>query len=183
MSAIGDWFRAFGHRLVTGAADVDSHTLKTLDVWEQIEADTLNLSKVLHDFEEFKFDPKWTSRVILVPKAIDAIQETFDIIRFGIRDKWDVLYQSVLTLKAALFGTVHHLPTNPDGSGIMTKIVDEIGALNVAWHAFGKAYHEATQFVEMLDEIKKKIETLDDLFLPQGRPKKTVDIHYRKRQR
>jgi hypothetical protein len=35
----------------------------------------------------------------------------------------------------------------------------------------------------LIDDVKRRVETLDDLFLQQGNTKKSVDRHYRKRQR
>jgi hypothetical protein len=43
--------------------------------------------------------------------------------------------------------------------------------------------HDVLTITQMLQDLQQRLETLDDLFLPKGNPKKTVDEHYRKRQR
>lgn len=181
MSAVGDWFRSLGHALWTGAKDVDDHSTRVLSTWDRIQEDTETLAEDLRDLKKFTFDPKWNTRVILVPRAIEGFQEMFDIIFHGLRDKYFELFQSVLTLKTALSGQQHHLPTNPEGAGIMTSIVDTVGNLSVAWTKFGDAYHEATQLLDMIDDVKQRIETLDDLFLPQDKPRKMVTEPRKKR--
>ena len=183
MSALGDFFRNIGHALVHGPADVDQKTDSVLDLWDTLHRDTLNLVNALKDIPKFDFDPKWNSRVINVPRAIEGIREVFDIMTHGFHEKFAELMQAILTLKNALHDTVHHLPQNPEGAAIVTKIVNQVGAGVTALVAFQKAYTKVTDIAQMLDDIKRRIETLDDLFLPQGNPKKVVDEHYRKRQR
>lgn len=183
MSAIGDWLRRMGSAIANGNDAAEHHTDNILDLWDTLHRDTLNLINDLNDLKHFDFDPKWSTRVINVPRAVDGIQEVFDIIKNGLKERFGELFQAIETLKNALHDTVHHLPTNPDGGGIVTAIVDKFGATYVALTAFQKAYTKVTDIVEMIDNVKRRIETLDDLFLPQGSTKKTVDEHYRKRQR
>lgn len=172
------------HKLVDlvihGARNVDDNSTKILDTYDQIVVDTRNVVVFLRDLRSFEFDPKFKTRVISVPRAMDAINELLFIIIHGFKDKFGIIHQSFQELVAALEG---HGPGQhfPDGNTAMTKVVAYVGDLDVAWKAFGRAYHEVTDLVGMVDDVKHRIETLDDLFLPQGSTKKTVDVHYRKR--
>jgi len=168
--------------LRTGA-EVDDNTTKVVSTYETIKADTLNLLKDIDDLRHFDFNPQWNTRVISVPKAADAINEIIFTIMHGFRIKFGTLHVAVDVLIAALKGKISgHLP-DPGPSGTLTRVVDYIGDLDVAWKAFGAAYHDAVDLVDTVDDIKRKIETLDVLFLPQGNPKSLVDKHYRQRQR
>ncbi len=161
----------------------DDNSLKILSTYDGIVSDTLNLITALKDLRHFDFDPKWSSRVINVPRAMDAVNELLDILLHGIHDRFQELHVAVTALVLSLKGRPPIQGHLPDPGGTLSKVVDYVGDLDVAWKAFGRAYHDATDFVVLLDDIKRRIETLDDFFLPQGNPKKTVDSHYRQRQR
>src|SRR5262249_438618 len=113
-------------------------------------------------------------------RAVDGMNELLFIVIHGFRDRFAEIHVAFHELVTALEG---HGPGQqfPDPGNAMGKVVAYVGDLDVAWRAFGRAYHEATNLVEMIDEVKHRIETLDDLFLPQGNRKETVDAHYRKR--
>jgi hypothetical protein len=152
-----------------------------VDVFSQLEADTLNLINSVRNLEHFTFDPKWKTRVINVPRAIEGIQDVFDILIHGFRDKFAELHQAILTLRAALGNAnIGHFGS-PEPQARLTKVVDWLGALYTALQAFERAYRDATEIVGMVEDVKRRIETLDDLFLPQGSTKTLVDISYRKR--
>jgi hypothetical protein len=162
---------------------VDDNSLKVVSTYEGIVTDTVNLINFLRDLREFDFDPKFQTRLISVPKAWDAFNELFDIIFHGIRDRFNELHVAVSALVASLKGRSPAGGHFHDPGGTLANVVDYIGDLDVAWKQFGIAYHDAVNLVELIDDVKRRLETLDDLFLPQGNPKKTVDAHYRKRQR
>jgi hypothetical protein len=180
------WFQRLwqrlSHAVITGAQDVDNNSTKIVSTYESIITDSLNLVVFLRDLEHFNFNPAWKTRVINVPRAGDAINELFDLLFHGLRDRFQVFHNAVLDLKNALEGQGpgQHFP---DGNSAMGKVVSYVGDLDVAWRNFGIAYHSAVDLVSLVDQIKQRIETLDDLFLPQSNVKKTVDEHYRKRQR
>lgn len=162
------------------AAESQQHVNST---YEQIIEDTVNLINFLRDLEHFDFNPAWKTRVINVPAAFDGINELFDIMFHGLRDRFQTLHVGVLDLLHSLEG---HPPIQGhfgDPGGTVTKVVNYIGDAATAWRAFGQAYHAAVDIVSLVDDLKRRIETLDDLFLQQGNPKKTVEKNYRQRQR
>lgn len=175
------WLKRLWNALVDAVLRTSSHAAETVekhfDLYTALEADTLNLMNAVRDLERFTFDPKWNTRVINVPRAMEGMQEIFDIVLHGFRDKFANLHQSLITLKAAL----HKPHWDPNPQSRLTAIVDIIGQLEVGLRAFEESYKQLTDIVQTVDDVKKRIETLDDLFLPQGRRKETGDFHYRKR--
>jgi hypothetical protein len=176
-------FQAIVDAVLRTSANAAENAVKQIDVWSQLETDTLNLVNAIRDLKKFDFDPKWNSRVINVPRAVDGIQEIFDILVHGLRDKFSELYQAVLTLKAALQAQNFGHFGDPTPQGRLTKIVDIIGSLEVALRSFATAYHDVTDLTVLIDDVKKRIETLDDLFLPQNNRRQWITVHERARIR
>lgn len=181
------WLTRLWKALVDAVFRTTAHAAESatqqLDVFSQLEADTLNLVHAVNDLKKFHFDPKWKTRVINAPRAIEGVQDIFDIVVHGFRDKFSELHQSILTLKVALEGLQIGHFGSPEPQARLTKITDWLGGLYVGLQAFEKAYKNVTDIATMVDDVKQRIETLDDLFLPQGNPKLVVDAHYRRRQR
>jgi hypothetical protein len=161
------------------SAHAEESVEQHVDVFTRIENDTVELMNAIRDLKKFDFDPKWNTRVILVPKAIEGIQDIFDIVVHGLRDRFAELYQAVLTLKGAL----HSPPRSPEPQGMLTNITIIFGQLDKALQTFEAAYKKLTDIVEMIDDVKKRIETLDDLFLQQGNQRKWETVHIRGRIR
>jgi len=182
-SGFWDWLKRLWHALVDAVLRTSAHAAESIeqhvDVFSRIEADTRNLINAVRDLEKFDFDPKWNTRVILVPKAIEGIQDIFDLVIHGFRDKFEELYQAVLTLKAAL----HAPPKSPEPQGMLTNITIIFGQLDKALQTFEIAYKKLTDIVQMLDDVKHRIETLDDLFLQQGNSRRWETVHIRSRVR
>ncbi len=177
------WLRRLWRLLVDAVLRTSAHAAESLeqhlDVYTLLERDTLNLIHSVRDLKHFHFDPKWKTRVILVPQAIQGIQEVFDIVVHGFRDKFSQMYQAILTLKGAL----HAPPPSPDPQSAITRIVNIIGQVEVALRAFELAYKDLTDLVQMIDDVKQRIETLDDLFLQQGNSRVWVTEKLRQRVR
>ena len=180
-TGIWDWLKRLWNALVDAVLRTSAHAAESIDqhvdVFQRIEADTRNLMNAVRDLKKFHFDPRWNTRVILVPKAIEGIQDIFDIVVHGFRDRFEELFQAVQTLRAAL----HKPPKSPEPQGMLTNITIIFGQLDKALQTFEAAYKKLTDIVEMVDDVKKRIETLDDLFLQQGNARKWEDVHIRSR--
>jgi hypothetical protein len=181
------WLRHLWQVLVDAVLRTSAHAaeeaVQQLDVWSQLEADTLNLINAIRDIPKFKFDPKWKSRVINAPRAIEGIQDVYDIVFHGLGEKFAALYQAILTLRASLEGQNFGHFGSVDPQSRLTKIVDYIGALQVALRAFATAYHDLSDIAQTIDDVKRRIETLDDLFLPQSNSRVWITVHERARSR
>src|SRR5215471_11557065 len=107
-------------KVIHGARDVDNHSTRILSTYEQIVADTLNLRNFLSDLQHFDFDPKWKTRVINVPRAVDGMNELLFIVIHGFRDRFAEIHVAFHELVTALEG---HGPGQqfPDPGNAMGK--------------------------------------------------------------
>ena len=153
-----------------------------IETYDSIGSDVERFLASIKDLKKFDFDPKWHTRVVLVPQAIEGMQDLFDIIIHGFRDKFEDLHQALLELNDALHHK-HTLRTSAGGAALVGAMVEEVGNTSTALRAFRLAFKDAVDIVAMLDDVKKRVETLDDLFLPQTNPRKYVTEKLRKRIR
>ena len=178
--ALGDWFRSLGHAvgsLFTSA--VDSET-GIFDAYFSIKDDVEAAVRTLEDFKHFDFNPAWKNRVINVPRAIDGINDVADIIVHGFKDKFIELRDVVREI-VSLIGEQRGPPE--EGAGGLANVQSKLATVKLVTIRLKAAMHNVLELEQMLSDMKQRVETLEDLFLPQGSTKKTVDEHYRKRQR
>ena len=182
-SGFWDWLKKLWHALVDAVLRTSAHAAESIeghfDVFTRIEDDTHHLIETIKDLKKFDFDPKWNTRVILVPKAIEGIQDIFDIVVHGLREKFEELEQAIFTLKGAL----RVPPKQPDPQGMLANITVIFGRIDKALQVFEAAYKKLTELVDMIDDVKQRIETLDDLFLQQQNPRSWETVHVRRRIR
>jgi len=179
-STLGGWLRSLGHGIGSlFQASVDAET-GAFTAFFAIKDDVTTFVETLRNLKRFDFDPKFKTRVINVPRAYDGINDLFDIIFHGLRDKFDELRHAVETVIATI---EQHPPPGDEGPSGIANVQERLTTIKLAIVNFQQAFHNAVQLEQMLVDIKQRLETLDDLFLPQGSTKKTVDKHYRQRQR
>jgi hypothetical protein len=171
--SIGSWFRSLGSSIASLFVSTEEKFVGVIDVFFKVEDDLKAAVQTFKDLEKFDFDPKWRTRVINVPRAIEAIQQTFDIIRFGLRDKFDELRSTVETLINTLKGDQGR-SVSDEGPSAVANVASKVASISIALTQFQEAFHTAVQFEQMIDDIKQKIESLDDLFLPQDKPRKYI---------
>ena len=177
---LGGWFRGLGHAIGSlFTASVDAET-GAFTAFFAIKDDITAMIARIDGFKRFTFDPKWKTRVINVPRAVEGFQDLYDIIFHSLRDKFDELRQAVETVVATI---EQHPPPGDEGPSGIANVQARLTTIKLAIVNFQAAFHLALDLEQTLLDIKQRIETLDDLFLPQGNTKKTVDEHYRKRQR
>jgi hypothetical protein len=127
--------------------------------------------------KNFKFDPKWSSRVINVPKAIEAIKSLIEDLTSGLADKVKTIAQPFINFKAEFeaFTAFANAPREPGESRILAgyqEIQQFINALNTLIGELDKAVESAGDLTELFDHVLNDLETLDDLFLQQGNSRK-----------
>ena len=148
------------------------------DVVQAIEESFTEAKTDLKEFTRFDLAPKFKTRVINVPKAVDQFWLTFDDLKRifvnGVTDIENLVKDLEQTLKAG--GSLHE-PGEPGLAAAVNTLQDV--------HAFMLRLADAIRTVISLSaalrRIKHELESLDALFLQQGNPKSTVDDHYRKR--
>lgn len=180
ISGIGDWLRRLGRalsHLFVQAVDTETGVF---DAYFSMSDDIHAFVANLRGFRRFEFDPKFKTRVINVPRAYDAINDLLDIIIHGLRDKFTELGDRVTTIKNTLEPS--HAPPE-EGAGAVANVQAQLATFKLACVHLKEAFHDALEIEQMLLDVKQRLETLDDLFLPQGNPKQIVDKHYRARIR
>ena len=187
------WLRNLGHSLgglvtlITDlwgkARDVKDHTLSLFsDVRTLID----NVGTVVTDIQNFQINPKWNSRVIVVPRVVEKITELYAVPQRIITDVRDLVQLLKNKIEPAEVNTedIDALDRLPEkfvhvGTKILgwaTLIVDSLLAIE-------SALADLNDIVDALRTTLEDLNNLDALFLPQGNPKSVVDKHYRKRQR
>ena len=138
-----------------------------------IDALVLNVDKEIQAFKDFKFDPKWKTRVINVPIAIDQIKDFI----FNVPDDIiDTLKSTSADLKA-LFDLFKHGPpgSSPaDSVGAIGKLTGWASAVDQSFEVLEKMVDDLGNIVDDLRQIREQIEGLDAFFLGQGRSRRWI---------
>jgi hypothetical protein len=156
---------------------VDKQIIGVAEFVDKIEAALLNAQQQLKDFQTFDFDPKFKTRVISVPRAVNSFQDLWLTITQDLLAKFRELENNVKFIKDRLTGNVPREGTEAE----VPAAVNLLSEIQTFLTVFGDTFTKLVDLTGTIDDIKKRIETLDDLFLPQGSTKTTVDIKYRKR--
>lgn len=180
LASIGGWFKQLGSSIAGMLGSVEEREIGILKTVFAIEDDLKSAVAQLKGFKTFKFDPKFKTRVINVPRAYEGIQDLLDIVIHGLRDKFTELRDSVVTLGHTLESTGGRLTDN-EGPSAVANVASKFAAIAVALESFQESFHTALEFEEMLLDIKTRLESLEDLFLPQDKPRKWVTEKLRKR--
>jgi hypothetical protein len=161
-------------QILTG---IDKAYLGFSDVVEATITGAANAENQLRDFEHFDFNPKFKTRVISVPFAIGGAEDLWDTIKFEFINKLKEIRDDSETIVKA----IQHIPPRSPGEPIMQRAALMIEFIHTFNSDLARIIKRITDLTQMIDDIKHRIETLDDIFLSQARNKKTVDLHYRKR--
>jgi hypothetical protein len=134
-----------------------------------------NIRAEARKLKAFKSDPKWKTRVIVVPRAIE---QTHDLIT-SVTDEIATAFHDFGNNVKNLFHDPLGTPKEPgqkgaEIAGVLTKVQGAIRELDGLFIALGG-------LVSALRKVRDELETFDSLFLPQGSTKTTVDVKYRKR--
>jgi hypothetical protein len=187
------WLRNLGHSLgglfsllttLWGKVlEVKNNTLHILDNAQSLVSD---VETIVDDIRHFDMNPKWNTRVIAVPKMIDHIRELYDVPARIINDVKDL----VRLLKEKVQPAEVNLEDVEGLDGVPTKLL-RAGEKILGWAtlvidaliAIESAIADLHDITQAIRQTLEDLQGLDALFLPQGSTKKTVDEHYRKRQR
>lgn len=132
----------------------------------------------LRDFQRFDFNPKFKTRVINVPRGMEGLNDLFHTIKDDLLHKLDDVVQTVEGLRRdILHGGSLHEP----GENALQSASNFLSDIHSFLLRMGTAVTQIVEVSSILRDIKNRIESMDDLFLPQGKPKTTGDFHYRKR--
>jgi hypothetical protein len=120
--------------------------------------------------------------VINVPQAAEQIQNLKALIIDDFRTRIDTIIEPVHELSLILHQEAAPDVGDPQGAvNALSKAGVKLGHLVTMVHQVRTALHTVSDFVALFDTLRENLESLDALFLPQGRPKVAGDYHYRKR--
>ena len=171
---IGDLLKKLLDLIVNGVQYADEHSTGFEQDIQRIVDDITEFSSDFKAIQKFDFDPKWKTRVISLPAAVDAIQDLFFSLRDELIDNYNQLMQAVITLKGQFVSSRPTLGSiDPGGgSGNLTKIINTVGNMAVAMNQLANAFDAITDVATLAEIVKEKIESLDPLFLPQTKKRK-----------
>lgn len=128
----------------------------------------------------FRFDPHFNSRVFTAKSAVGGFNTLWHTIRHELVDKFQEVEDGVNQLIDQLR---HGGSTHEPGEPALAAAVDKLQDVHAFLDRLGDLVQNIVNLATIIADIKHRIETLDELFLTQGKPKTTGDFHYRKRIR
>jgi methyl-accepting chemotaxis protein len=179
---VGAAFKEFFHALGDEIGTVVTYLGDFFETWnvsiddfqeiaDNIREIEMNAKAEIEKIKTFQFDPKFKSRVINVPIAIEQIHDFVDLLKTFLFDQVhnviDPIHDLIQTFKAEA-ETLSQTMDKPNGlaraSSFLHSVETAIGEIKDATDA-------AKDFTEMATEITDRIEGLNDLFLQQGNPR------------
>lgn len=171
LKAIGSFFTNFFSAAERIGNSIDALCAKTDALVKSVETS-------IQDFHDFKFDPKWKTRVINVPIAIDQVRDFVTKIPKDMIDKFKTLAVDLRGLKAGLHDVAGQVSGEGGGGTGLIKVIGWMSLLDQTFGRVDQFVDELQVIVTDIDELVKQIESLDTLFLQQGnariRLKKTI---------
>jgi hypothetical protein len=179
LSSLYNLLPTFWHKII----DIKD---KTLNLFENVHKLVSNVEAVVQDIRTFEINPKWNTRVISAPRVVDHIKELYDVpsrIITDVKDLITLLREKIQPTEFKIEDTegldgapLKIIKVGEKILGFATLIVDSLVAIE-------SALDDLNDIVDAIKTSLEDLKGLDALFLPQGNPKKSVDAHYRKRQR
>lgn len=128
------------------------------------------------------FDPKWNTRVISVPRAIENINVLIQIPLDVFNHCKTIVDIAKTKLDATEFEPEELKFLPEEFSKFLGKLLGWVGLIVDTFVSWNQVILEAQGIIDDIHTLRTDIEGLDALFLPQTSTKKTVDVTYRKRQ-
>lgn len=172
---------AIWHFLLNTFTHYDQVADDAEDIAATVRAIIANIKAERDRVEAFRIDPRWKTRVISVPRAVENLQELRGAVLDGLHDKLQVIYAPVHEF-ALIFKTETLEQGDPQQAvSALSKAEVKLGHVVTLIHQVREALHQIEDFVALFTQLRENVEGLDALFLPQGSSKTVVDIKYRKR--
>jgi hypothetical protein len=136
-----------------------------------------NIETEVTALKKFKFDPKWSSRVINVPIAIQSMKDLIDRITEDFSTRLQKFYDPIHSLSLIFKAD------QPTGTGqepaALTKAAVKLDEIATMIAQLADATDQIKEYVDLFTTIRETIEGLDILFLQQGNSRKAVTEHAR----
>jgi hypothetical protein len=130
---------------------------------------------------DFKFDPKWKSRVINVPIAIKQIQMLVSHVAETFKGKLETLKAPIHDL-ALIFKAEAAPASDQEKPSAIARAGVKVDEIATMIDQLAKAMDVVADFAHFAEDITKELKTLDHLFLQQKNKQKKVTLTIRQRQ-
>jgi hypothetical protein len=129
----------------------------------------------------FKFNPAWSSRVINVPAAFNAIQELRGSVLDDFRAKLDVIIEPLHEF-LLIFKTEQVEQGSPqEAVSALSKAEVKLGQVVTLLHQVSEAMTELSDFAQLFSDLRSNVEHLDALFLSQSNPRRIETLKIKRR--
>jgi hypothetical protein len=163
LSAIGSFLSSFFSVWDVSIDDFDAIRADFEEIKANVQAEIMKLQK-LHK-------PEWKTRVINVPRAMEAVHDMIELIRDDLftraEDCITPLHDLVLIWKSEKAS----IESSMDKPNAMVRASSFLHSVETAIHQVRSAMDAAKDVTELATEITDKLNGLDLIFLQQGNPR------------
>ena len=169
-SILGAISRFFGS-LFQAEVNIVENIGHIVDNWEQGKQD---ITEGIQKVKDFKFDPKWKTRVINVPAAIKQVRALYDSLFSDFKDRIQKIVEPVHSLKL-IFKAESYGSGAADAPSRLVKSAAKLDEIATMIKEIADASDEALSFVDAFDDAITSLEELDAIFLQQGKSRKRLE--------
>jgi archaellum component FlaC len=163
MGLLSNYFHNLAKGFTGGGSAIGDIDGTVQHLFTTVDGIIANVKLETDQLRNFKFDPKWKTRVINAPIAIqqtrDFVTETIDTVRDDfaqLKDDVDAVKEVFRQIKSS--GAV-------SGIGGIVKVINEF---NTFLETLVNAVDRFQNLVDMVRQIREEIEGLESIFLQQG---------------
>jgi hypothetical protein len=153
-------------------------------IHDDVQTCIANSRLEVEKLRSFKFDPKWKTRVINVPIAIDQVKDFVDLLTKDFVERLKQIEQPVHDL--VLIWKNEQITKNlaqDQGVSGMSRAVHWLNEVQTTIHQIADAVHSASELTQLFNDITDKIKSAEPLFLQQGNSRQWITKHERQRVR
>jgi len=133
-----------------------------------------NIPKQIKRVEDFKFDPKWKSRVINVPIAIEQVKKLFIEVTKGWHERLDALREPLHEF-VLIFKAEQQTAGDPNQAVAgVTKAAVKVDEIATLIAQLAQASDTLIEVDKIFDDIIDFLEKLDQVFLQQKNLRRVV---------
>lgn len=137
-----------------------------------------NVRQEARRIRKFRFDPKWKTRVINAPRAVES---TRDLVA-DVGDTISTAFHAFITNVRAISRTAKGTERDPSGHGEgVGKILGILNEIKLVINEIDLLFKDLNNFLDVLRRVTDELESFDTLFLPQGNKGPKITVDYRKR--
>lgn len=160
-------FTSIGNAIASFLSDVSRIETSAEKVITDGEALVKNIKTEVDKIRQFTFNPKWNTRVIQVPSAIEKTKQLILDITDEISASFNSLMSNLKAIKLQATVTSAGEKISGGSSGV-TTFLDRMNEINQFITEVDQAILALSGFVDALSKILTELESLDSIFLQQG---------------